>query len=134
VTTQSPTVDFSKEQAELWSRVAELWAMARNRDERQIRSSLHPDYVGWDMSTPLPHKREASVRSVCGAAELGAYELCPWSVQIYEDHVGVVHYSYSAKVSSPGAPSPGVTGKWSEVYLKHGGVWTLIAVSGRPDP
>jgi hypothetical protein len=26
-----------------------------------------------------------------------------------------------------------VLGKWSEVYLKHNGVWKMIAVSGRPD-
>jgi hypothetical protein len=86
------------------------------------------------MNTPLPHDRDAAVHSVCAAStELGDYELRPLSVQVYEQHVGVVHYSYSAVLTSKAAPSTNVTGKWSEVYLKHHGVWKMIAVSGRPD-
>ena len=131
---QSPNVDFSTDQRELWTRVEELWAMAKNRQGDHIRSALHPDYVGWDMSKPLPHDRDAEVRSVCGAsAELGDYELRPISVQIYEGHVGVAHYSYSAMLTPKGGPSTRVAGKWSEVYFKEAGVWTMISVSGRPD-
>lgn len=127
----SPTAGFSTEQRELWTRVEELWAMAKRRAERQIMSALHPDYVGWDMSSPLPHNRDAAVRSVCGApAELGKYELRPLSVQIYEGRVGVVHYSYSAMLTAKGGPPASVAGKWSEVYLKQDGVWTMISVSG----
>jgi hypothetical protein len=130
---QLPTV-FSTEQRELWTRVEELWVMAKNRAEREICSALHPDYVGWDMSAPLPHSRDSAVRSVCeAAAELGRYELFPLSVQIYEGHVGVVHYSYSAMLTLKGEPSTRVAGKWSEVYLKQAGAWIMISVSGRPD-
>jgi hypothetical protein len=108
--------------------------MAKNRAEREILSALHPDYVGWDMSTPLPHDRDSAVRSVCGASsELGKYELRPLSVQIYEGRVGVVHYSYSAMLTSKGEPATSLSGKWSEVYLKQAGVWLMISVSGRPD-
>lgn len=131
---QPPTVKFSPEQQELWERVGELWALSKNRDERQIRSALHPDYVGWDMNTPLPHDREAAVRAASGAStELSEYKLHPLSVQVYEQGVGVVHYSYSAIVTSPGSRSINVTGKWSEVYLKRKGIWIMISVSGRPD-
>jgi hypothetical protein len=86
------------------------------------------------MNTPLPHDRDAAVRSVTGtSAELGDYELHPLSVQVYERRVGIVHYSYSAIVTLKGTPSTKVTGKWSEVYLKQGGGWMMISVSGRPD-
>jgi hypothetical protein len=132
---QSAIASFSAEQKQLWTRVEQLWAMAKNRAEREIRSALHPDYVGWDMNTSLPHNRESAVRSVSGAAaELVEYELHPLSVRIYEGHVGVVHYSYSAMVSPKSGPSTGITGKWSEVYVRQAGVWTMISVSGRPDP
>jgi hypothetical protein len=131
---QLPIVAFSAEQQEVWNRVAELWALSKGRDERRIRSTLHPDYVGWDMNTPLPHDRDAAVRSVTGTSvELGEYELRPLSVQVYEQRVGIVHYSYSAIVTSKGTPSTKVTGKWSEVYLKQDGGWMMISVSGRPD-
>ena len=132
---QLPIGEFSAEQAELWNRVGELWALSKARAEQQIRSTLHPDYVGWDTNTPLPHDRDAAVHSVCATStELGEYELRPLSVQVYEHQVGVVHYSYSAVLTSKATPSTTVTGKWSEVYLRHNGVWKMIAVSGRPDP
>ena len=129
-----PISDFSAEQRELWDRVEELWALAKSRDEPRIRSALHPRYVGWDMSNPLPHDRDAAVRSVSDVtAELDEYELHPLSIRIYDEQVGVVHYSYAARVAANGRPPVAVTGKWSEVYLKQGGIWTMISVSGRPD-
>jgi hypothetical protein len=129
-----PIGKFSAEQQELWNRVGELWALSKDRAERQIRSRLHPDYVGWDMNAPLPHDRDAAVHSVCAAStELGEYELRPLSVQVYERQVGVVHYSYSAVLTLKGTPPARVTGKWSEVYVRHNDVWTMISVSGMPD-
>jgi hypothetical protein len=127
-------VEFSAAQQEVWNRVAELWALSKSRDQRRIRSTLHPDYVGWDMNTPLPHDREAAVRSVTGtSAALGGYELRPLSVRVYEQRVAVVHYAYSAMVTSEGKPPTKVTGKWSEVYLKQDAGWVMISVSGKPD-
>jgi hypothetical protein len=129
-----PIAELSAEQQEVWNRVAELWALSKSRDERRIRSALHPGYAGWDMNAPLPHDREAAVRSVTGpSAQLGEYELRPLSVQVYEQRVAVVHYSYCAILTSGGTPSMKVTGKWSEVYLKQDGGWMMISVSGRPD-
>jgi hypothetical protein len=86
------------------------------------------------MNTPLPHDREAAVRSVTGtSAEPGEYELRALSVQVYEQRVGIVHYSYCANVTPKGMPPAKVAGKWCEVYLKQDGGWAMISVSGRPD-
>lgn len=132
--TQLPINEFSPEQSELWERVLSLWALSKGRDKNQIRSTLHPHYVGWDMSAQLPHDREAAVGSVTGdSAELKEYELQPLSVQIFEGRVGVAHYSYTATVVPKGGEATRVTGKWSEVYLKQGGTWQMISVSGKPD-
>jgi hypothetical protein len=134
MTIQLPMDDFSAEQRELWRRVNDLWALARERDEGKIRSTLHPDYKGWDMTTPLPHDRDAAVLSVSGdSPELREYELKPLSVHVYEGKVGIVHYSYSAMVVPKGAAPVNVTGRWSEVYLKQDGTWIMISVSGWPD-
>jgi hypothetical protein len=134
MTIQLPIADFSPEQHELWKRVLDLWALSKGRDEGPIRSALHPQYVGWDMSAPFPHDLDAAVRSVSGdSPELREYELHPLSVQVYDGHVGVVHYTYSATVVPKGGQPINVTGRWSEVYLKQGGIWRMISVSGRPD-
>lgn len=131
---QSPIVELSQEQRELWEHVGNLWAISKQRDERQIRATLHPRYVGWDMNAALPHDREAAVHSVLGdSPSLWEYNLNPLSVQIYEGKVGVAHYSYSAKVLPSNGQTLTVTGKWSEVYLKQDGRWIMVSVSGRPD-
>jgi hypothetical protein len=131
---QIPILELSPEQQDLWRRVLELWELSRGRDGGRIRSALHPLYVGWDMNQPLPHHRDAAMRSVCGdAPELREYELHPLSVQVYERGVGVVHYAYSAAVVPKGQSPIAVTGRWSEVYLKRDGTWIMISVSGRPD-
>lgn len=134
MTVRLPIVQFSQEQRLLWDHVGNLWAMSKERNESQIRATLHPQYVGWDMTASLPHDREAATQSVLGdAPALCEYDLRPLSVQIYEGLVGVVHYSYSAKVLPRNGQARLVTGKWSEVYLKHDGNWTMVSVSGRPD-
>lgn len=69
MTIQVPHVEFSPEQRDLWQRVTDLWALSKERDEGRIRSSIHPDYVGWDMSAALSHDRDAAVRSVSGVSE-----------------------------------------------------------------
>ena len=126
--------NFSSEENELWQRVLELWSLSKHRDKSQIRSTLHPQYVGWDMSTSSPHDREAAVNSVTDDSPiLGDYSLYPLSVHVYDSHVGVVHYRYSATILPKDSHELHITGKWSEVYLKQNGEWQMISVSGKPD-
>lgn len=126
---------LSRQERELWAQACRLWEQSRGGDRAGIREAIHPGYVGWDMSTDLPHDKEAAVASVTGnAPALEEYELFPHSVRIYDNVVGVVHYSYQATVHPHGAASLGVTGKWTEVYLKQGDEWRMISVSGVPKP
>lgn len=126
---------LSSEQRGLWDRACQLWEQSRGRDPVLIGAALHPQYVGWDMSADAPHDREAAIASVTGdAPELMNYSLVPHSVQVYEHAVGVVHYSYQATVQSHGTAPRGVTGKWTEVYLRQNDEWMMVAVSGRADP
>lgn len=125
---------LSPEQRELWDRVCGLWEQSRSRDRALIGASIHPQYVGWDTSAELPHDRQAAVASVTDdAPELKSYALSPHSVQVYDHLVGVVHYSYQATVQPRRAAPLAVTGKWTEVYLRQGNDWMMVAVSGRPD-
>ena len=132
--TQLPIRDFSPEESQLWGKVQSLWEMSRGRDKDQIRATIHPEYLGWDMSTQLPHDREAAVGSVTDDSPiLQDYILQPLSVRIYDGRVGVVHYSYAATVLPKNGDAIRVTGKWSEVYLKDRDEWIMISISGKPD-
>lgn len=125
--------EMTQEQRELWERGHCLWELSKGRNKDEIRSSLHPLYIGWDMRSSSPHDREAALNSVTDdSPELQSYELQPLSVQIYNGLVGVVHYTYSATVIPKDGDALNVTGKWSEVYLKDSGTWQMISVSGKP--
>jgi len=54
------------------------------------------------------------------------YQLRPLSIEVYDQVVGIVHYTYSATVAPNGATSFRVTGKWTEIYLKQDGQWVMI--------
>lgn len=130
-----PPPKLSAEQLDLWRHVNELWALSACKDEQRIRNALHPDYMGWDMSTPLPHDRDAAVQSVSGdSPRLAGYQLEPLSVRVYDGTLGVVHYRYRATVEPRGAQPLPVTGQWTEVYTRQGQRWLMVAVSGRPNP
>ncbi len=137
--TAAPDFSFveslSTEQRELWAQACRLWEQSRIGDRAGIRAAIHPRYVGWDMSTDLPHEKDAAVASVTeNAPALKGYELFPHSVQIYDNVVGVVHYAYRATVDPHGTALLAVTGKWTEVYLRQRNEWTMISVSGVPKP
>lgn len=125
--------NLSAEQLEVWREVEHLWELSLQRDVRQIRESLHPEYVGWDTNAPQPHNRDAAVHSVTAYAPLLiSRTLYPLSVRVYEGSVGVAHYRYKATVRGANADEVHVTGKWTEVYVKRGSRWLMVAVSGRP--
>lgn len=127
---------LSPEQRVLRDRVCQLWEQSRGRDRSVIGAAIHPQYVGWDTSADLPHRKEAAIASVVGnAPELRNYNLSPYSVQVYDHVVGIVHYSYEAMVQPSGAAPPlVVSGKWTEVYLRQNNEWLMVAVSGQPNP
>jgi hypothetical protein len=130
-----PITELSPEQQDLWQRVNDLWSLSLERNAERIRSTLHPQYVGWDMNQPITHDREAAIRAVLGdAPTVTGYELVPLSVQVYDHTVGIVHYMYSASVAPKDAAPVRIAGKWSEVYLRQDCQWVMISVSGRPDP
>jgi hypothetical protein len=130
-----PITSFSQEQNEVWKSVNRLWELSQGANADAIRPLIHPRYVGWDITAPMPHLREAAVHSVAGDAhKVAHFVLQPLSVEVYGQIAGVVHYAYSASVVTQKGDPLAVTGKWTEVYIKQAGDWLLAAVSGRPDP
>ncbi len=53
---------LSTEQQELWNRVEELWRLLQRRDIAAIRAAIHPQYIGWEASSLLPHDRDFALK------------------------------------------------------------------------
>src|SRR5690606_33342334 len=73
---------MTAEARQLWRRVEELWGLSVARDEAGVRAALHPDYTGWVTGQPLPHDRDAAIRSVGpDAPRVLDYRLSPLAVR-----------------------------------------------------
>ncbi|WP_448040452.1 nuclear transport factor 2 family protein [Bradyrhizobium liaoningense] len=126
---------FSEQQHELWARVEALWKMSVAQDAASVANALHPNYVGWVTGQPQPHGRDAAIASVGPSSpRVLTYKLQPLSIVLFDGTVGVVHYTYVAQVEDSGTnASKTVSGRWSEMYLRKDGQWSMISVSGGPD-
>lgn len=126
--------ELTDEQERLWARVNALWRMSVTRDTALVGEALHPNYTGWVTGQARPHGRDAAIASVGPSSpRILSYELQPLSIAVFDGMAGVVHYNYVAEVESGANLSKTVSGRWSEVYLRHNGEWIMISVSGGPD-
>ena len=125
---------LTEEQRDLWAQVEALWKMAATQDTESAADAVHPDYVGWVTGQPRPHGRAAAIASVGPSSpRVLSYKLQPLSIAVFDRVAGVVHYTYVADVESGPNVSKAVSGRWSEMYLRKNGRWTMISVSGGPD-
>jgi len=134
MTTAETYPPLSRDERELWESVQHLWELSLDPDASRIAELLHPDYVGWDTRSPSTHTRDAAVSSVSDApGRTIEYSLEPLSVRVYQGRFGVVHYRYKAVVEAGGGERREIEGGWTEMYVKDGARWLMVAVSGRPE-
>jgi hypothetical protein len=125
---------LSQEQRGLWARVDALWKTSAAQDTASAADALHPNYVGWVTGQLQPHGRDTAIAAVGPASpRVLNYQLQPLSVAVFDGTVGVAHYKYVAEVESGPNASKTISGRWSEVYIRKNGQWTMISVSGGPD-
>jgi hypothetical protein len=121
---------LSPEQQGLWNRVHELWRLLQQRDTAAIRAAIHPHYIGWEVSSLLPHDRDFALKAAETGPKIVDFHLFPLSVEVYDGIVGVAHYSFEAEVATLREKTEKVSGRWTEVYLKKDNVWLMISVQG----
>jgi Domain of unknown function (DUF4440) len=121
---------LSLEQQELWDRVHELWRLLQQRDIAAIKAAIHPQYIGWEAGSLLPHDRDFALKAAETDPKIVDFHLFPMSVEVYDGIVGVAHYSFEAEVAAPKEKAEKVSGRWTEVYLKKDNVWLMISVQG----
>lgn len=127
--------DLSIDEKMLWNRVIELWDCSVDRDLNTINKAVHPNYIGWDNNSLVPHNRNDVIQSVKDkSARLLDYKLHPLGISIYDNRVGIANYRYSANISDLQRNVRAIRGRWTEIYLRKNGSWILIGVHGDTDP
>jgi hypothetical protein len=127
--------DLTKAEHLLWKRVDELWQYSLKRDFLTIQKAIHPNYSGWDATSVVPHDRSYAVRSATDeSGRLLSYELFLLRSTIYESHVGIVNYRYTARLEDQKKNIRSIKGRSTEIFLRKDNLWILIGLHGEPEP
>lgn len=124
----------SEAETSLWKQVVSLWDMEVRQDLESIGKALHQNYSGWVIGKDQTHDYDAALASAGPSAPcVLRYALKPLKIAVFDDHVGVVHYTYEAEVQAEGKTQETIRGRWTEIYLQKSGAWQMISASGGPD-
>jgi hypothetical protein len=128
--------DWSPEQTEVWDTVVAQWAATRAKDHTWPERTLHPSFLGWTDTYPMPRDKEgvkAWERYDSEGSQVHAQELNPVGI-VVEGSTAVVHYYYSTAAEDRDGKHKTTHGRYTDVLVKHEGKWLFIAWHGGDDP
>ena len=126
---------LSMQECVLWDRVDELWKCSVNKNFATIQEAIHPKYSGWDANSIVPHDRNYAIQSATDqSVRLVNYQLYPLKITVYDQHVGIVNYRYSARIKDRKQNIRAIKGRSTEIFLKKNHLWILIGLHGEPEP
>ena len=126
---------WSPEQQELWKFEQQQWAMSKAKDLSWIDTMVHPNLRYWETGAPMPRDKASLKHWSRFDADSGStleQELFPISATI-TGNVAVVQYHYVVASENHKKERETVTGHYTDVLIKEGGRWMLIAWSGGQD-
>jgi ketosteroid isomerase-like protein len=132
----SSAQEWSAAQKAVWDSVKAYTEAADRGDVEGYLSYLHEEYRGWPNAWPLP-SRKADVRKVLGhflkveTTELSWIE--PVSIQIFDD-VAIVNYYFGLHLKDEEGKIRNTGGRWTDILLKQGDKWLLVADHGGANP
>ena len=123
-------------QQAVWSNVEAYWALWTKGDVEGFMGYVHDDYMGWSADSPMPESKASSAKWMSfwsADNSVPMYEITPVTVLIHGD-VAVVHYYYSLVTKDKEGKLDDEQGKWTDVLVKQGDRWVLLADHGGSAP
>jgi ketosteroid isomerase-like protein len=124
--------EWSPAQKEIWKNVNTYWGLMAKGDIAGFMEYFHPDYVGWDVSDPLPTSSEDTkkmMQVMYQGVKIPVFILKPLAIKTYGD-VAFVHYNYTMVKESPDGKKNVEMGNWTDILLKQGSKWVMIGDHG----
>ncbi len=128
--------EWSAEQKEIWKFEQQQWKLAAEEDMSWIDSMVHQNLRFWESDAPMPRDKASLKHWSRYGAESGStleYELFPISATI-TGNIAVVQYNYVMARENYKKDREMVTGHYTDMLVKEGGRWLLIAWAGGDDP
>ena len=126
---------WSQVQQEVWENVEAYWRLNANEDLEGFLSYLHEDFSGWTHSQDLPRDKEDMAMYLplgFETTETLIYDVDPVGIKVYGE-IAIVHYYYSKTYVDSSGTLKKDTGQWTDILLKQGDRWVMIADHGGSD-
>ena len=132
VSVSAAAQSWSKAEQEAWKAVETVWAADSSGNTAEFLSFFHDDYRGWPWGMRAPStKRMVSKYFHWRHKNLtvNVYNLVPMSI-IVKGNTAVAHYLFSRMTTNKDGKSEWIEGRWTDIMVKQGGSWKLIADAG----
>ena len=132
----APAQQRSDEQQEVWQSVEAYTEAFAQGNLEEFLSYFHEDFTGWNISDAVPRDK-AFVRKAVGQAFLSQemlwYHLTPLVIEV-NGEVAVVHYYATWTRQGPAGSELTTKARWTDVLVKQGNQWVMIADHGGTVP
>ncbi len=118
--------------AEILKNVQAYWDLWAKRDLEGFLEYLHDAYSGWNYEAPMHRSKESTRRWInhtFQTRKVIVYDINAVDIKIHGS-VAIVHYYYSILEKDPEGKERKITGRKSDILMKHDDKWVLIAEHG----
>ena len=126
---------WSAQQQDVWQSVEAYTEAFAQGDLEEFLSYFHENFTGWNCSDAVP-RNKAFVRKAVSHAFLSQqmlwYHLTPLVIEVHGD-VAVVHYYATWTRQGLDGTEQTTNARWTDVLLKRGNAWVMIADHGGSD-
>ncbi len=124
--------EWSPAQQAVWADVKAYWDLDSKRDLEGFLAYFHEDYSGWNYGDPVPGGKASARKWIAyeySSGETLEYEITPLAIKIHGD-VAIVQYFFTRAFKDAEGKRKRERGDWTDVLLKQGDKWVLIADRG----
>lgn len=128
--------EMSPEQKEVWKNVEAYWALDAAGNTAGFMEYFHADYRGWSYDSPIPSSKERTTKFVTHDHKTSKnllYDIQPLQVRV-NGNMAYVHYFWSTIVKDSEGKEKRRNGRWTDILVKQGNRWVLIADHGGEFP
>ncbi len=132
LTTHVHSQNLSKEQIEVWKVVESVWETVKKGNADEMATYFHEDYKGWEWGDQYPRtKKTASeyFHYFFPTSQIITFSLEPMAIIVRND-MAVIHYYYTTLSEGANGNVSEEKGRWTDIYVKEGGKWLMIADCG----
>ena len=128
--------EWSATQKEVWSNVEAYWDLIAADDIDGFMSYVHSDFSGWGNGQDLPDSKAERIKGMRFNAPNNKtlfQAIKPLSIKVH-GNIAIVHYYYALVTKFKENDEKNVKGRWTDVLMKQGDKWVMIADHGGAMP